>query len=130
MGEKYLIDTNVIIDFSQQRFTSSSSRRVAEILDNSPVISAITQIELLGFSVVPQQIEDFIDIADILNIDRSVISKTIEIRRLYKIKLPDAIIAATAIENDLILLTHNISDFKKIRDLKLTNPYDWQNEEQ
>jgi predicted nucleic acid-binding protein len=40
--------------------------------------------------------------------------------------LPDAIIAATALENDLILLTHNISDFDKIRDLKLKNPYDWE----
>jgi predicted nucleic acid-binding protein len=78
----------------------------------------------LGFSIVPQQIEDFVDIANILNIDKSVICKTIEIRRLYKIKLPDAIIAATALENHLTLLTRNISDFKKISNLKLTNPYD------
>jgi predicted nucleic acid-binding protein len=125
MGQRYLIDTNVIIDFSQQRFTSSSARQVAKILDNSPKISAITQIELLGFSIVPLQIKEFVDIADILDIDKSVIFRTIEIRRLYKIKLPDAIIAATALEHNLTLLTHNISDFKKINDVKLVNPYDW-----
>ncbi|MDR0834528.1 MAG: type II toxin-antitoxin system VapC family toxin [Candidatus Symbiothrix sp.] len=128
MGQNYLIDTNVIIDFSQQRFTPNIARQVAEILDNTPIISAITQIELLGFSIVPQQMKDFVDVADILNISQSVIFKTIEIRRSYKIKLPDAIIAATALENNLILLTRNSSDFKKISNLKLENPYDWQNE--
>ncbi|GAP73345.1 type II toxin-antitoxin system VapC family toxin [Candidatus Symbiothrix dinenymphae] len=125
MEQKYLIDTNVIIDFSQQRLTPISAHRVAEILDDDPIISAITQIELLGFSIVPPQIESFVDAATILDINKFVIFKTIEIRRLYKIKLPDAIIAATALENGLVLLTHNIPDFRRINGLKLANPYDW-----
>jgi len=41
----------------------------------------------------------------------------------YKIKLPDAIIAATAIVYDLILVTRNISDFKNIDGLHVVDPH-------
>lgn len=35
----------------------------------------------------------------------------------------DAIIAVTVLQNDLILVTNNISDFKNIKDLEIFNPY-------
>lgn len=41
---------------------------------------------------------------------------------MYKLKLTDALIAVTAIENDFILITDNDSDFKKVSDLKYINP--------
>ncbi len=50
--------------------------------------------------------------------------KTVEIRKLYKIKLPDAIIAATAMTNNLILLSRNVSDFNQIDGLNLINPWE------
>jgi predicted nucleic acid-binding protein len=46
------------------------------------------------------------------------VERTIQIRRKNRIKLPDAIIAATTLQNDLILVTSNISDFKNIKDLE------------
>ncbi|HAL83190.1 MAG TPA: hypothetical protein DCO83_13965 [Mucilaginibacter sp.] len=48
---------------------------------------------------------------------------TIELRKKYKIKLPDALIAATALHYRLILITRNISDFNKIAGLKIINPH-------
>lgn len=54
----------------------------------------------------------------------SVTDKSIDIRRVYKTKLPDTIIAATALVNNLILVTRNISDFKNIDRLQLINPYE------
>ena len=48
--------------------------------------------------------------------------QTIFIRKSYKIKLPDAIIAATAMVYNLILVTHNVDDFKNIQGLKIVNP--------
>ncbi|MDR1895450.1 MAG: type II toxin-antitoxin system VapC family toxin [Prevotellaceae bacterium] len=123
MGTKYLIDTNVVIDFSQNRFSPTAANFVAKVLDNYPTISVITQIELLGFSLVSQQIIDFVDIAVILGMNNSIISKVIELRKLYKIKLPDAIIAATAWDNNLILLTRNTGDFKNIDRLRIENPH-------
>jgi predicted nucleic acid-binding protein len=45
------------------------------------------------------------------------------LRKKYKIKLPDAIIAATAIVNDFTLISHNFKDFLKITELHFINPY-------
>jgi len=123
MGTNFLIDTNVVIDFSHGIFSEKSKNFVAEILNKEPIISAITQIELLGFSVVPPQIESFVRYTSIVGINNSVIEKTIEIRKRHRIKLPDAIIAATALVNNLTLLTRNIADFKNIENLDIVNPH-------
>jgi len=124
MGKSFLIDTNVIIDFSEGRFTNSARVFVSEVINKNPTISAITQIELLGFSIVPMQIVGFVKYANISNINNLVVNKTIEIRKKHKIKLPDAIIAATALVNNQILLTRNIDDFKNIENLNIKNPYE------
>ena len=62
--------------------------------------------------------------ATILPLDRVVSDKTIEIRKNHKIKLPDAIIAATALVHNFNLATRNIKDFKKIDGLELVNPFE------
>ena len=124
MGKSFLIDTNVIIDFSHGIFSEKSKDFVANILNKEPIISAITQIELLCFSVVPPQIESFVHFTAIIGINDSVIEKTIEIRKRYRIKLPDAIIASTALVNNLTLLTRNVADFKGIEDLSVVNPHE------
>ncbi len=70
------------------------------------------------------QIEYLIDNAFIYPLEEPVILKTIELRQLYKIKTPDAVIAATTLLNGLTLLTRNLSDFRQIPDLKITNPFE------
>jgi len=124
MGKRFLIDTNVVIDFSHGIFSENSKKFVANILNNEPIISAITKIELLGFSFVPSQIESFVRYASIIGVNDSVIEKTIEIRKHCRIKLPDAIIAATALVHNLTLLTRNIADFKNVQNLSVINPHD------
>ena len=42
---------------------------------------------------------------------------------MHTIKLPDAIIAATALVYDLTLISRNVSDFKNIEGLKVLNPF-------
>ena len=69
----------------------------------------------------PPQAEKFID--DTLKNSKPAISVITEIRKAHKIKLPDAVIAATELAYDLILMTRNISDFKKIEELNLINPH-------
>jgi len=63
----------------------------------------------------------FIDEANIIGLSQAIVNKCIEIRRERKIKTPDAIIAATALVNNLILVTSD-SDFQNISDLQLINP--------
>jgi predicted nucleic acid-binding protein len=55
--------------------------------------------------------------------DEAIVNKTIEVRSLYKIKLPDAVIAATALQNELVLVSRNTKDFKNIQGLEVINPY-------
>ncbi|NJK84443.1 MAG: type II toxin-antitoxin system VapC family toxin [Saprospiraceae bacterium] len=63
-------------------------------------------------------------ISIIFELESDIKRKTAEIRKAYKIKLPDAIIAATALAYDLTLLTRNVSDFKNIDGINLINPHE------
>jgi predicted nucleic acid-binding protein len=58
-----------------------------------------------------------------IELEQSIKEKTAEIRKMYKIKLPDAIIAATALVYNLTLITRNVNDFKKIDGLRIIDPY-------
>ncbi|MFN3849522.1 MAG: PIN domain-containing protein [Spirosomataceae bacterium] len=68
------------------------------------------------------RIQIFVDESNIIGLNDEVIEKTIEIRRNVKVKLPDAIIAASAIVNDFTLISDNDSDFLRIPHLKYINP--------
>ena len=71
-----------------------------------------------------QILQDFINNATVFGLEESIIVKTIAIRKNYGIKLPDAIIAATALTHGLILMTRNTKDFVTILDLEVLNPHE------
>jgi predicted nucleic acid-binding protein len=56
-------------------------------------------------------------------LNNKIADLSIDLRRNFKIKLPDAVIAATAIHNNLILVTRNIKDFKDMEDLEIYSPF-------
>lgn len=68
--------------------------------------------------------QHFISDAFAIELEQAIKFKTAEIRKAHRTKLPDAIIAATAIVYDLTLLSRNASDFSSIKGLKLINPWD------
>jgi predicted nucleic acid-binding protein len=68
-------------------------------------------------------LHNFISDALVIELERPIKLKTAEIRKVHKIKLPDAIIAATAVVYDLTLITRNTSDFKNINGLNVIDPY-------
>jgi predicted nucleic acid-binding protein len=94
------------------------------IVDTEINLSVINKIELLGFSKLEQNIIDFVNYANIFPLDNSIVDKTIAIRGFYKIKLPDTIIAATALVNSFTLVSNNIKDFKNIQNIQLINLYE------
>ena len=69
-------------------------------------------------------LHDFINDALVFELEKDIKLKTAAIRKAHKIKLLDAIIAATALVHDLTLLTRNLSDFKNINEIDLVNPYE------
>ena len=106
-----------------KNFSENIQNAIAKIIDEEINISLITKIELLGFPNVEQNLEDFVSCANVLALNDEVVNKTIELRRKHKKKLPDIIIASTAIVHNLTLATRNIVDFKNIENLSIWNPW-------
>lgn len=126
MGIKYLWDTNTAIYYLQQLFPSKAEKFVDDLLKNEPpVVSAITEIELLCWKTATENdlivLQDFINDSLVIELEQPIKQKTAEIRKIYRIKLPDAIIAATAIVYNLNLLTRNVDDFRNIAGLNVIN---------
>ena len=123
MGQKYLLDTNVVLDFMGRKLPDKSKMLLSEIIDDQINISAINKMELLGFDHVEQNLAAFVSFADVYYVNDEVIDQTIALRKKYKVKLPDAIIAATAIVNNFTLISHNFKDFQKITELQFIDSY-------
>lgn len=126
MGKKYLIDSNIVIDYLDNKLQPKAMSFMNDVVDEVPLISVVTKIEVLRFNAPEAAysiLRSFIDESIIVGLDDVVVGRTIEICRSNKIKLPDAIIAATAISNDLTLLTRNADDFNKIAGVRVLNPW-------
>lgn len=120
MGAPYLIDTNAISDYVGGRVSARALDFMDGLIDDTPAISVINRIELLGHSR-PEVLQFAIAVEGcrILELTEAVILKTIALRKSRSIKLPDAIIAATALVYELTLVTHNTKDFATIANLNL-----------
>ena len=124
--ERYLIDTNVVSDYFSASLPAIGLQFMDSVIDAVPIISVITQIELLCWKTDignEQRVKEFISDSDILDITPDVIIHSVNIRRNKKIKTPDAIIAATALAHDFTLVSNNDKDFKGIKGLEYLNPY-------
>ena len=123
MNGSKLLDTNILIYLSKKELKLSdlASR------DDRLCISVITYMEALGYPFESQEEQDIIEkLCDnllVLQLNDDVVKLVIEIRKSKRIKLPDAIIAATAVGNNATLITRNTSDFQNVhKDLVIVNP--------
>ena len=127
MGAQYLLDSNVIIGFLDNRLPNDGMLFVSEVIDSVPNISVVSKIEVLRYNTTEfamKILEDFINCSNIHELDARTVNETIKIGRQSKIKLPDAIIAATCLINKYVLLTRNVKDFDHITDLKIINTWE------
>ena len=110
-----LVDTDVFIDHLRGARELRPGR-------NRLHYSVITRCELLsgvvGSALVQQLLEPFRELA----VDRHVAERAGRIRRESGIATPDALIAATAIENGLMLVTRNRRHFELVRQLRIRGP--------
>lgn len=121
----YLIDTNAISDYLGGRVSEKALDFMDKIMDNLPAISVINRIELIGHNH-PELPQFLLAVAccHVVELTEEIIIRTIALRKSRSIKIPDAIIAATALVYNFTLITHNLSDFKNIPNLKLLDLHD------
>lgn len=110
-GIDYLLDTNVILGLLK------SAPETLEVIQKYAVdargcgYSAITRMELLGFpGLQPDEealIQDRLKSLIYLPVTLTVENEAIRVRRVHDLKLPEAIIAATALTEKAALLTHD-----------------------
>jgi predicted nucleic acid-binding protein len=128
MGKRYLLDSNTIIDYIAGLYSEKSAQWINQLIDDEINVSVITKIEVLSFDPDKDDnypvIVDFFEASNVFELTNDIVSKTIQIRQKQKIKLPDAIIASTALVKRLVLVSRNAKDFKNISDLEVVNPYD------
>jgi toxin FitB len=111
-----LIDTDVFIDHLRgaRQFVAG---------DDTIWYSVVTRCELFAGSkddeeILRELLEPFTEVP----IDRHIAEAAGRIRRFTGARIADALIAATAIEHNLTLVTRNIRDFEQVRQLRLHAP--------
>jgi predicted nucleic acid-binding protein len=127
MGTRYLIDSNTVIDYLAGLHPEKALKWLNQIIDEGINVSVITKIEVLSYN---PDIEDnyqilieFFESAAVFGLTEEIVDRTIRLRQKQKIKLPDAVIAATALVNEPTLISRNTKDFKNIKGLEVLDPY-------
>jgi predicted nucleic acid-binding protein len=121
-GIDALLDSNILIYLAKKELPVATLDHFRTIY-----ISIISYIEVLGHNFPDDRERDFIkEMISLFNvrfIDQKIADSVIGIRKKCHIKLPDAIIARTALADGLCLITRNIEDFRKT-DCTVLNPFD------
>jgi len=113
-----LLDSNIVIYLSQKKLS------IEEVFDekSSYSISLVTYMEILSYSFSSKDEEQFVhkllSFFDIIDINRDIAEEVIRLKKSRKIKLPDAIIVATALVHKAILYT-NDKQLHTINDLNI-----------
>jgi predicted nucleic acid-binding protein len=123
MEQRYLIDTNAIIDAQMGKIPNRGMEFMASAINKEFIVSFVSYIEFLGYRNITPQSEAFIALATVIEINKNIIDTCIALRKSKRINLPDAIIAATALDQDLIVISRNVKDFIDIDGLRVIDPY-------
>ena len=104
-----MLDTNILIDYLNGR--PAAQQELARY--THPAISVITWMEVMT-GITPQTEQGtrtFLSGFDLLGIDAATAEQAVSLRRTHRIKLPDAIVWATARVHQSLLVTRNSRDF-------------------
>ena len=113
---RILVDSDVLVDHLR------GHRRLVAGGDELHV-SVVTRAELFsGRGAEERRIRRLLDPMTNVAVDATIAERAGRLRRSGARRLPDALIAATALEHRLTLVTRNVRDFEGIRGLKLRAP--------
>lgn len=117
-----LLDSNIIIYLTQPAYADLRKRVSGKKLSTS----IVCKIETLGYNKLTAQQQEllvnFFNSIKVIRLTDTIAEQAIKLRQSANISLADAIIAATAISENIELLTHNTEDFKRIDGLRMSDP--------
>ena len=118
-----LLDSNILIYAAQPEHAFLDEWLEAP----ATMLSAISITEVLGYEGITSDDEELFEamFAQLIMqpVSETILRRAAGLRRVRKIKLGDAIIAATALETDRQLVTRNEQDFRGIQGLRVINPF-------
>lgn len=118
-----LLDTNIVIHACKPdgAWLSAWTRHP------QAACASVTRVEALGFTSISTEEDEAIRtfLSAILSyaLDDEVVESAVRLRQQKRMKLGDAVIAATALEYGVPLVTRNVDDFKHIPGLQIINPF-------
>jgi len=123
-----VFDSNILIYYLNGSLNDSVRRQVEDMIKLGSFISVITRIEVLGWSKnTAASLSSAKDLLMCINeqaLSEEIVTLCIQLRQNYSLKLPDAMIAATALHLELPLMTRNVKDFQKVLNLEIINPFE------
>jgi len=116
-GKEILVDTNIFL------YLLNGNDTLEQVLNGKNIyLSFMTELELIGYKEInteqEKQIQNLIRDCSIIQLNDQIKRKYVELRRKYKLKLVDAIIAATALTLNLPLITAD-KQFRTVKELNL-----------
>jgi predicted nucleic acid-binding protein len=119
----YALDTNAIVYYLKNDANAVTVLREV-FAQSSPVyVSAVTELELFAFANLSRDeeslIEELLATLSIIPLDSHIARLAALVRRHYQLKVPDSVIATTAMFTGSTLVTRNTRDFRKIANLSV-----------
>lgn len=118
---KVLFDTNILIDYLNG--VAEAEQEIGRYREKA--ISLITWMEVIAGATENDEplIKAFLSQFELLPIDNNVSAEAVSIRRSRRIKLPDAIVLASARLQNRLLITRNTKNFPAGMDADVRMPY-------
>ena len=115
-GNNYLLDTNILV------YALKGISSVIPYFDENCFVSVITEIEITGIAGLEKKElsvrQSAVDFCTVIPLTTAIKNEAIRLKQQFRIKLPDAVIAATALVEGYTLITAD-KGFKKFSSLQL-----------
>lgn len=117
----FVLDTNVLIYYANgERVAIEFFERHEREVFYLPTLAVV---EFLSYPLLAAEavakFKQFASQTILLNLNFAIAELAAELRRIYRMKLADAVIAASALISGSALVTRNIRDFKKVKGLHI-----------
>ena len=123
---KYIFDTNILIYYVEQQPGVEQYFTESFVSEHEIITSPIIRIEILSYAEITKEeefrIEEILSTFGTTEINKELEDIAIHFRKEYKLKLGDAIIAATAFQHSATLVTNNTKDFRHIPEITIETP--------